>query len=127
MKHNAFSHKRAKELEGLLQSPFPTQVFSWHASLLTEQLVEEEGIDIIESQDYLAPLYYFQLRRALGLGPKKHTSCLKHIHSTSEFIGSFNNMDKYYPWWQPVNRLESYSISSADALLCPSQYYANQC
>ena len=125
--HKPVSHKQTKELEGLLQSPFPSQVFSWQASMLAERLVEEEGIEIIEAQDYLAPLYYFQLRRALGYGPEKHPPCLIHIHSTSESIGLYNNWDQYSPLLQTVNRLESYSIASADALICPSQYYAYQC
>jgi glycogen(starch) synthase len=124
--NNATSQKRAKELEGLLQSPFPPQGFSWQASLLAEQLVEQEEIDIIESQEYLFPLYYFQLRRALGLGPKKHPPCLIHLHSPSEFIGLYNQWDLHNALLQTVKRLESYSIATADALLCPSQFFARQ-
>ena len=56
-----------REVKALFESGFYPQCFSWQAALLTEQLVEEEGIDIIEAQEYEAPLYYFQLRRALGL------------------------------------------------------------
>ena len=86
----------------------------------------KEKIEIIEAQDYLAPLYYFQLRRALGLGPEKHPPCLIHLHSTSEIIGLYNHWDQYSPLLRTVQRLESYSIASADALICPSKYFACQ-
>ena len=40
----------------LFQTDFFPQSFSWQASLLTEKLINQEGIDIIEAQDYEAPL-----------------------------------------------------------------------
>ncbi len=123
---NTASKKRARELEGLLQSPFPPQCFSWQASLLAEELVEQEDIDIIESQEYQSPLYYFQLRRALGLGPKKYPPCLVHLHSPTEFIALHNQWDINYTFFQTPKRLEAYSIAAADALLCPSQFFARQ-
>src|SRR5215813_14237919 len=52
---------------GLLASPFPSQAFSWQAALLAERLIEREGIDVVEAQEWEAPLYYLQLRRALGI------------------------------------------------------------
>lgn len=58
-------------LRDLYNTGFPAQCFSWQASLLAEKLVAEEGIDLLEAQDYEAPLYYFQLRRALGMGPRR--------------------------------------------------------
>ncbi|ACK72616.1 glycosyl transferase group 1 [Gloeothece citriformis PCC 7424] len=125
--HDNFgSQKRARELEALLQSPFPPQCFSWQASLLAEELVEQENIDIIESQEYQSPLYYFQLRRALGFGPKKYPPCLIHLHSPTEFIALHNQWDINYSFFQTAKRLEAYSIATADALLCPSQFFARQ-
>lgn len=115
-----------KEVKGLFQSGFPPQCFSWQASLLAEQLVEEEGIDVIEAQDYEAPLYYFQLRRSLGLGPKRTPPCIVHLHSPTEFIAQHNDWDLSLPDVLAAKRLEDYSIAAADALLCPSQYFARQ-
>lgn len=123
---DVISKTKSQELEGLFQSPFSPQCFSWQASLLAERLVEQEGIDIIESQEFQAPLYYFQLRRALGLGPKRNPPCLIHLHSPTEFIALHNKWDIDYPFFQTAKRLEDYSIVSADALLCPSQYFARQ-
>ncbi|MGH9174265.1 MAG: glycosyltransferase, partial [Vicinamibacterales bacterium] len=71
---------------GLLASYFPAQAFSWQASLLAEQLIDREGIDVIEAQEWEAPLYYLQLRRALNLGPAARPPCVVHIHSPSERI-----------------------------------------
>ena len=81
---------RSKMARDLYASEYPAQCFSWQASLLAERLVEQEGIDVIEGQDYEAPLYYFQLRRTLGLGPKKRPPCIVHLHSPTLFIARYN-------------------------------------
>lgn len=102
------------------------QFFSWQASLLAEKIVEQEGIDIIEAQDYEAPLYFFQLRRALGFGPKRYPPCFIHLHSPTEFIARYNDWDIHSPTLVAIKRLEDYSIAAADALLCPSRYLAQK-
>ncbi|MEP9410703.1 MAG: glycosyltransferase [Candidatus Brocadia sp.] len=117
---------KSLEEKGLFESSFHPQCFSWEASLLAESLVEQEGIDIIEAQEYEAPLYYFQLRRALGFGPKKYPPCIVHLHSPTEFIAQHNDWDIYLPDTLTAKRLEDYSIATADALLCPSRYLARQ-
>jgi glycosyltransferase involved in cell wall biosynthesis len=116
----------SEEARGLFKSDFPPQSFSWQAGLLAEVLVEKEGIDIIEASDYEAPLYYFQLRRALGRGPKRQPPCLVHFHSPTEFIALSNDWDLSQPGVLTAKRLEDYSIAAADALLCPSRYLARQ-
>jgi glycosyltransferase involved in cell wall biosynthesis len=110
----------------LFQSAFPPQCFSWQAAQLAERLVEEEGIDLIEAQEYEAPLYYFQVRRALGLGPERRPPCLVHFHSPTELIAKYNHWDAGLPRTRIATRLEAYTIEAADALLCPSRYLACQ-
>src|SRR5436853_3831378 len=117
---------KSKEASGLFDASFYPQCFSSQASLLAERLVEQEGIDIIEAQDYEAPLYYFQLRRALGLGPKRCPPIILHLHSPTEFIALHNDWDIGLPPVLTAKRLEDYSIAAADALLCPSRYLARQ-
>jgi len=117
---------KSREEKGLLGSNFYPQCFSWQACLLAESLVEQEGIDIIEAQEFEAPLYYFQLRRALGLGPKKQPPCIIQLHSPMEFIVRYNDRDIGQPYFMTAKRLEDYSIAAADALLCPSSYLARQ-
>src|SRR6266545_3132147 len=46
----------SREAGGLFASNFYPQCFSWQATLLAERLVEQERIDIVEAQDYEAPL-----------------------------------------------------------------------
>ena len=121
--HSLLQSKTARALYGV---DFPPLCFSWLASSLAERLVAEEGIDLVEAQDYEAPLYYFQLRRALGLGPKRHPPCIVHLHSPTEFIARHNEWDLALSRWQTTKRLEDYSILSADALLCPSTFLARQ-
>jgi glycogen synthase len=110
----------------LFTSEFPAQCFSWKAASAAEKLVEEEQIDIIEAPDYEAPLYYFQLRRALGLGPTHRPPCFVHLHSPTEFIAEHNDWDLSQPSVLTAKRLELFSITGADALLCPSHFLARQ-
>jgi glycogen synthase len=126
---------RSKEALRLFKSSFYPQAFAWTAGLLAERLVVEEGIDIIEAQEYEAPLYYFQLRRALGEGPKEKPPCIVHLHSPTEFIARYNDWEIStgdpirricQPYYQTAKRLEDYSIAAADATLCPSRYLARQ-
>jgi glycosyltransferase involved in cell wall biosynthesis len=110
----------------LFNTEFYAQGFAWEAGLLAERLVEVEGIDLIEAQEYEAPLYYFLLRRASGLGPRKSPPCIVHLHSPTVFIAAFNDWDLNSPAILAARRLEEYCITAADALLCPSSFLARQ-
>jgi glycosyltransferase involved in cell wall biosynthesis len=116
-----------ENLEGLLGSAFPNRWFSWRAARLAERLVEEEGIDVIEAQEWEAPLYDFQLRRALGRGPRRTPPCIVHLHSPTEFIFLHNGWDLGRREYLPMKRLEDYTIAAADARLAPSRFLARQC
>lgn len=122
----ALMRNRAKELQGLRASSFPPQCFSYEAGLLAEKLIEQANIDVIESQEYEAPLYYLMLRRALGLGPKRQPPCIVHMHSPMEFIVRGNEWNIGHPHFGTAKSLEDYCIREADALLCPSHYLARQ-
>jgi glycosyltransferase involved in cell wall biosynthesis len=122
-----FASCTASELASFKQTAFPNQWFSWHAAFLIEWLIEHENIDVIEGQEWEAPLYYFLLRRALGIGPQRHPPCIVHLHSTTEFIRRFNGAFTTPGPYVLMKRMEEYCIRAADALLCPSQYFARQC
>jgi glycogen(starch) synthase len=111
---------------GLIDSSFPSQAFSWQAARLAENLVVSEGIDVIEAQDWEAPLYYFQLRRVLGLGPASRPPCVIHIHSPTERIFAGNGWDTGVVDYRPAAAFEEFSIESADAVLCPSRFVADE-
>jgi glycosyltransferase involved in cell wall biosynthesis len=110
----------------LFASDLPGQAFSWQASMLAERLVQEGAIDVIEAEDYEAPLYFFLLRRALGLGPEREPPCFIHLHSPTQLIARHNGRDIGLPEVVAAKRLEDYCIAAADALLCPSAYLARQ-
>jgi glycogen synthase len=124
---DAQAQAAAEERQGLLDSPFPERWFSWRAARLAEKLVEEEGIDVIEAQEWEAPLFDFQLRRALGRGPRRTPPCIVHLHSPTEFIFLHNGWDLGRPEYLPMKRLEDYTIAAADARLAPSRFLATQC
>jgi glycosyltransferase involved in cell wall biosynthesis len=113
-------------LSGLFRSDFPPSAFAWQAGLLAERLVESEGINLIEAQEYEAPLWFFQLRRALGMGPRRQPPCLVHLHSPTEPIARHNEWDLTRPDVAAAVRLEEETIRAADALLCPSRFLASQ-
>jgi glycogen(starch) synthase len=116
--------RAARELAGLRETVFPHQWFSWSAALLTERLVEEEGIDVIEAQEWEAPLYYFLLRRSLGLGAERRPPCIVHLHSPSVVIHHYNSPAVIPPSLPWTMRMEEFCIRSADALLCPGRRLA---
>ena len=51
---------RSTEARGLFESGYSPQCFSWQASLLAENLIEQERIDVIEAQERI--LIYRSLR-----------------------------------------------------------------
>jgi len=110
----------------LFRSSFYPQCFSWSAAILIEKLIQQEGIEIIEAQEYEAPLFYFQLRRALGLGPTRQPPCFVHLHSPTQLIAQHDDWKLDSCSLIAAARLEEFSIQTADALLCPSQYLARQ-
>lgn len=110
--------------EVLSHSGYTPQAFSWNAALYIEKLVTEERIDVIESQEYEAPLFYLQLRRALGLGPKEKPPCVIHLHSPTELIARYNGWKRHHFDWHFAGRLERFSIAASDSILSPSKHLA---
>ena len=111
-------------LRGLASSTCPSQVFSWQVAKYAERLIEEENIDLIEAQEWEAPLYYLQVRRMLGLGPDRQPPCMVHLHSPTQMIFEHNQWDKTLVDYLPLTRLEEFTIRAADSLICPSRYLA---
>jgi glycogen synthase len=116
-----------RELDGLKNTVFPNQWFAWHAALLAETLIDDGEVDVVEGQEWEAPLYYLLLRRALGLGPRRSPPCVVHLHCPTEFARRFNGALTTYPEYLVMKRMEEFCIHAADALLCPSHYLARQC
>jgi glycosyltransferase involved in cell wall biosynthesis len=119
-------HEDADVLEAMAASPFPAQAFGWQAAQLAERLIEREQIDIIEAQDYEAPLYYFLARRARGLGPSLRPPCFVHLHTTYEQVCVANGWSVDTPHARLVRDHEDGAIRGADALLAPSRFLAQQ-
>ncbi|WP_426195269.1 glycosyltransferase [Massilia sp. DWR3-1-1] len=111
---------------GMLASSFPAQAFGWQAALLAERLIDSEGIDVVEAQEWEAPLYYLQRRRALGLGPQRQPACVVHLHSSSESIFNANAWDTTVADYAPAAAMEAWSIRAADAILAPSRFIADE-
>jgi glycosyltransferase involved in cell wall biosynthesis len=112
--------------QAFLASTFPSQAFAWQAALLAERLVDDEGIDIIEAQEWEAPLYHLQLRRAAGLGPARRPPCVVHLHSPTEQIFAANSWSTAVADYAPATAMEAWSICHADAVLAPSRFIADE-
>jgi glycosyltransferase involved in cell wall biosynthesis len=119
--------RMAQEHAGLRLSEFPAQWFAWHAALLAEQLIDREGIDVVEGQDWEAPLYHLLLRRSIGIGSPNQPPCIVHLHSSSSVIRRYNGALGVPEHYSSLKRMEEFTIKAADALLCPSHYFARQC
>ncbi|CAN5899544.1 hypothetical protein BH23ACT5_BH23ACT5_10670 [soil metagenome] len=105
---------------------FPSQAYSWEAAHLAEELVRKEGIDLVEGQDWEAPLYYYQLRRYFGHGPERRAPCLLHFHSPTEMIVRANEWDETRPDRRMASRIEEWSIAHADSWMAPSRFLARE-
>jgi glycogen synthase len=114
----------AATLKALQRSAAPVQAFAWQVAYLAESLIENEAIDLIEAQEYEAPLYSLLVRRSRGLRIGRHVPVIVHLHSPSEFIFQHNEWDLGRADYEPLKRLEEYTIRAADALLCPSRFLA---
>jgi glycogen(starch) synthase len=112
----------AAMLRAFRDSTLPVQAFAWQAARLAESLIETAAIDVIEAQEYEAPVYFLLLRRALGLTTVRPVPVIVHIHTGTEWVFKHNEWDMDRPDYLPAKRLEDYTIRAADALLCPSRF-----
>jgi glycosyltransferase involved in cell wall biosynthesis len=110
-------------LRKLVHSAAPCQAFSWQVSRMVEHLAEHGNADVVEGQEYEAPLYHLLRRRHEG-SRAPVPPVLVHLHTPSEFLRRFNGTDSASPADRLNDALEEYVIRSADALLCPSQFLA---
>jgi glycosyltransferase involved in cell wall biosynthesis len=118
--------EQATLLRLLAWSNCPTQLFAWQAARYVERLMETVAIDVIEAQEWEAPLYYLQMRRLAGLGPERRPPCIVTLHSPTQLIFQHNELDTTLTDFEPLTRMEEWTIRRADALVCPSRYLAKQ-
>jgi glycosyltransferase involved in cell wall biosynthesis len=98
----------------------PALTFAWRAGRLIERIVDEERIDVIESQEYAAPLYWFLRRRRRQASIGRRPPCIVHLHSPSELIARHNG-DARSAHHEATARMEDFTIAEADALLAPDE------
>lgn len=110
----------------LLASRCPAQAFAWQAALLAERLIAEVGVDVIEAQEWEAPLYYFLVRRLSGLGPSRRPPVVVHVHSPTARIYAANQWDTSVADFAPLAAMEAFTITRADLVLCPSRFIATE-
>lgn len=111
-------------LASLRASAVPAQAFMWNAATQAEWLIEHEGVDVIEAQEYEAPSYVLMARRASGRGPSRRVPIIIHLHTPTEFILRANGWHEAVAEQRGLIDAESYVIRSADALMCPSRFLA---
>lgn len=111
-------------LRELRRSAVPVLAFAWQVARLVELLADREGIDVVEAQEYEAPLYYLLQRRSDGLPAIGRVPILVHLHTPSEFLYEQNQWDRTGVDYELLRRVEEYTIRAADALVCPSRFLA---
>jgi glycosyltransferase involved in cell wall biosynthesis len=114
----------AAVLRRFQRSPVPVQAFAWQVARLAESLLDEAAIDIIEAQEYEAPLYYLLRRRRDHSPALRPVPAVVHLHTPSEFLYAQNGWDLEGSDCRLLARLEASTIMGADALLCPSRFLA---
>lgn len=104
----------------------PAQAFAWEASGVIEQLVDDAQLDVIEAPEFEAPLYFFQRRRAQGLGPVRTPPCVVHLHSPTDSIAAHNEWAVDDPLRTVSHHVERYSVRNADVVISPSRFLARE-
>lgn len=107
-------------LNAFAETVVPSQAFAWQAAVLAEDLIGREAVDVIEAQEYEAPLYALFLRRARGLARGRTVPVVVHLHSPSELVFEHNGTTGRADA-RLLPELEAYTIRSADGWLCPSR------
>lgn len=110
----------------LFRSATPAMAFAWQAAAIAEELIGAGEVDIIEGQEYEAPLYFLQQRRAAGEGPARTPPIIVHLHSPTAFIAEHNRWPPDDRGVRMLSRLERLSVLAADGLVAPSRYLAGQ-
>lgn len=116
----------ALAIERLRASARPERAWNWNAIALAESLITTDEIDVIEAQDFEAPLFYLLGRRASGLGPQRLPPCIIHLHSPTEFVWRHNGWSASSDDTATVRMEEAWCIDQADALICPSRFLARE-
>ncbi|PWT71542.1 MAG: hypothetical protein C5B59_17870, partial [Bacteroidetes bacterium] len=94
---------------------------------IVERLIEETGApDVIESQDYLGIAYYIQQFQLLGYAAFRDIPVLITIHAPAFVYLPYNGVSIYrFPdFW--TCEMEKHSIRSADLVVSPSLFMANE-
>jgi glycosyltransferase involved in cell wall biosynthesis len=115
------------ELSILATGFLPTQGFSWNAALVAETLMATGEIDLVEGQEWEAPLFHLLQRRASGTANATRCPIVVHLHSPTAMIWEHNEWNQDTGYARAVTRQEAYCVAKADALLCPSAFLADRC
>jgi len=111
----------------LLDGPSPAPVFAWLACREAERILAEETVDVVEGIDFQAPLYYFQIRRALGLNPQLPAPpCVVHLTGPTEHRARKAGEESFAPAHLVNKRHEDHGIPCADLLLCQNETVAEE-
>jgi glycosyltransferase involved in cell wall biosynthesis len=92
-----------------------------------DQLIAQFGApDVIESQEYCGIAYYLLQRKLKEVNFLTNVPVVLNLHSPDFIIRRVNEEPCYqFPeYW--TGRMERFCILAADALICPSQYLADQ-
>ncbi len=107
--------------DGLLRSRNPVATFAWQAGLVARQLIDRDGVDVVEAPDWEAPLAGLLAQDA----PTRRPAYVVHLHSSSEQVYAANDWDRGVADYESMVALESAAVLGADVLLSPSAFVAD--
>jgi len=95
--------------------------YAWAEDI--KRIVETYGIELIECQECMAPLYYYMYNRLLDIDAR-HVPVVIHLHTPSYEIALWDRRPVETPEMHMLRYMEDFCISMADAVLSPSSFLA---
>ena len=114
--------ERFRKWELSLSDPNYLAAYCWADEI--KKVVDKYDIEIIESQECMAPTFYFQYKQMLDPEGDK-IPVIIHLHTPCHEIAIWDQRPLENPQMHMIRFMEDFSISMADAVISPSRFLAD--
>jgi len=88
------------------------------------KIVDQYGIEVIECQECMAPMFYYLYHRILD-PDVRHVPVITHLHTPNYEIALWDRRPMESPAMHTIRFMEDFTIRMSDAILSPSRFLAS--